>query len=185
MRMSDKYIDDCTDIPTYLSWLIDICGLPQYSLMLSELYNIEFFTVVENDSNRVTDAEMLIYSYALEYSLDVYPSVRDIKASVLEVIVALGKRCEDDIMSNSEDGDRTSEWVTMMLDNLGLLEYSDEEWQSDFSNCIRIIINKFLNRTYHKDGTNGGMFPIPGINKNMRKTDLWYQMNWYLEVYNC
>ena len=92
---------------------------------------------------------------------------------MLEMMVALCLRCEEQIMCNEEDGNRTGEWFNGMMNSLGLIEIVYEKEAYD-------ILSRFANHAYEPDGK-GGLFTIPNCGKDMRTAEIWYQAMWYLD----
>ena len=92
------------------------------------LYDIPFRYSHHLDKNRVDDAEQLRFEFLRDFDERAH---FDSPISVLEVLVALAKRCEDNIMHDPDYGDRTHEWFWEMITNLGLdgmkNRYFDEE----------------------------------------------------------
>ncbi len=80
-------------------------------------------------------------------------------------------------MHDPDEGDRTAIWFWEMMDNLRLTTQDDYQFDERFSNRV---ITKFLQRKYSPDG-NGGPFYIPNCDQDLRKVELWYQMNYYIQ----
>lgn len=164
----------------YFEWLLRIvCTNHQskrYRLLLEELFYTDFFWVLDKDVNREHDGLNLREDFARESGIFI-PT--DIRCKVLEMMVALSIRCERDIMANDVD-DRTGEWFWDMIRNLGLMDMDNEHFSAE---NVRDILAGFLNRTYKKDG-DGSLFYIPGCNKDLRKIEIWYQMNMYLSDFD-
>ena len=89
------------------------------------------------------------------------------------MMVALCLRCEEQIMCNEEDGNRTGEWFNGMMNSLGLIEIVYEKEAYD-------ILSRFANHAYEPDGK-GGLFTIKNCDKDMRTAEIWYQAMWYLD----
>ena len=70
----------------------------------------------------------------------------------------------------------------LMLDNLGLVsdEFKDINYSDEKANGI---LTRFMHRTYEKDGSNGGLFQLNERGIDMRKTEIWYQMELYFARY--
>lgn len=123
------------------------------------------------DENRVSD----VYDMRIEFdSFAMFPE----EVSVLEVMVALARRCFYSILDDGYSGDRTSEIFQLMLNNLDLLGCTDENYHELF---VKEAIDKFLDRKYSKDGK-GSLFYIPNTEEDMREADLWYQAMWYIDT---
>ena len=170
----------------YFDWLCDhvsrrgYCGRTSYLKVLSYLHNIDFTYTIEMDGNRADDGIDLRYRFAREKRydhriiascLDVYP------CSVLEMMIALAIRGED-IMYDPEFGDRTAHWFWVMMTNLGLDIMDDEHFNE---RRVKNNIDIFLSRTYTRYGE-GALFTIPDCKHDLRRADIWYQMNWYFNT---
>lgn len=79
-------------------------------------------------------------------------------------------------MYDPDLGDRTSEWFWDMIVNLGLDRMDD--WGFDYDSFDETM-ERLLNRKYDKNGY-GGLFYIEGTRIDMRKTEIWYQLNYWL-----
>lgn len=167
----------------YFKWLIKL-ALPwtknygRYSKLLSLLNSTPFTYILERDANRMIDGLNLRHEFAREIGMDTLQIDEIIctPCSVLEMMVALAERCELEIMYDMDYGDRSGEWFMTMIDNLGLGTQTDEYF--DLGLC-EAIIQRLLSRTYERNGV-GSMFPLPGRTEDMRRIEIWYQMNWYL-----
>ena len=146
----------------------------EYYEVLSRLYKTAFVAFVKGDQNRAKDGESLrgLYEDETGESCDIYGD-----CSVLEMMVALAMRCEEQIMYDPDEGDRTHVWFWEMFSNLGLDELGGNRFD-DLKFCD--ILCHFLGRTYNKNGHNGPFY-IPGFEGDMRKIELWYQLGYYIE----
>lgn len=167
----------------YISW---ICSLvcdrhhsrTKYRKLLNFLYDSDFMWINDKDVNRANDGINLRYRFAYEqgYSNEVVNENIDRYCNVLEMMVALAFRVEEEIMSDPDIGDRTSVWFWMMIDNLGLLEMTNDNFDNEKASEI---ISRFLNRDYEPDG-NGGLIVLEHCKYDLRDIEIWYQMMWYL-----
>lgn len=163
----------------YFEWLcerIDICKHPDYTLLVSKLHRTPYslITGLEADAFRVRKAQEL---RNLECD---HPDNRPV--SCLEVMISIATEAEEKIMRDSSFGDRTSTWFWIMIDNLGLSRFTDEHFDTYE---VEEILNKFVNRKYHKNGR-GSIAFTKKSKKNFRKLDIWQQFNIYLsENYIC
>lgn len=165
----------------YFGWLYYMmchkkCDFISYRRLFECLHSIEFTYILELDSNRAGDGIDLRYRYSYYNGLDEVPECLDGPCSVLEMMVALAIRCEDDIMENSEIGNRTAQWFWHMLVNLGLGSMNDDKFD-EF--VVRDKIDILLNRMYKPNGE-GGLFKINNCNYDLRDVEIWHQMCWYL-----
>ena len=172
----------------YFSWLIDQISdtdtpdVMIYTNLLSYLDSVNFEYLMPLDGNRAEDGIKLrcIYAEKFEYdSAAVIDILNERPCSILEMLVALSKRCEDTIMHNSDHGDRTAIWFWEMITSLGLLEMDDMNFDV---NIADYILDRFLNREYSPDGR-GGLFTIPNCTKDLTKVEIWYQMCQYLNAF--
>lgn len=157
----------------YFEWLIDSISNStydpeDYSKVLIELYNTEYLPLDPFDDSRVEDAISM-----REYNG--YGAQSKWGANVLEVLIALARRGEDQIMWDPDKEDRSGVWFWAILKNMHLTEYPDIEYDE---NAVRIIVDKFIFKEYEADGTDGPFY-IPNATRDVRIMDLWTQMNWY------
>lgn len=166
----------------YFDWLSSIVDLPNYYILLSKLFDTEFRWLIPFDANRADDGIQLRYRFGRENCIPdpiIFDELdRDYPCSILEMIVALALRTEEQIMGDESVGNRTSAWIHSMLDSLGLLNYPDSRFDAV---AVNDIIYIFINRQYSRTGE-GGLFTIPDLspNKDMRTAEIWYQMCWYM-----
>lgn len=168
----------------YFKWLIELIsydrfGNTSFIKLLTHLHETEFTYTIKKDSNREADGIDLRYRFAL--TMKKYPDAElylDGPCSVLEMMVGLANRCEETIMDDTRYGDRTDQWFWQMINSLGLGSMYDELYDEAYvSSCIIT----FLKRRYSPDGR-GGLFTIRGCKHDLRKVEIWYQLNWYLDT---
>lgn len=143
-----------------------------YDNLLSTLDEIKFTSKIPLDQNRITDA------LNLRRNLGGRGPARPV--TVLEILVALAYRGANDILCGENGEDRTAELFWLMMHNLELDSFHDDQWESDDDEWVADTIYILLSRRYNPDGTDGSMFPIPDDNRDHRKAQLWDQLNWYL-----
>lgn len=149
-----------------------------YFKLLSHLHMIDFTYLIDMDGNRATDGIDIRYRFGNENNIPqpVISSVLDVRpCSVLEMMVALSIRCEEHIMDNPDIGDRTSEWFWGMICTLDLQCMNDHLYDRE---RVAEVIDILLNRKYDCDG-HGGLFIVRN-GPDMRITEIWYQLMWYL-----
>lgn len=162
----------------YYHWLVGllndewISGV--YQKLLMRLSETEFTWTVAYDSNRASDGLYLRRLYLRETGELQHD---DAPCSVLEMLVALCRRCEDELMYDPDLGDRTGHWFWIIMENLGLDIYDDYGFDCD---AVDTIVERFLTRDYEKNGF-GGAFPCVHNVCDFRDKDLWWQLNVYLE----
>lgn len=166
----------------YFEWMYQlVCGdiKLSYRRLLTRLNEIEFTYLIGLDGNRAEDGIELRYRFGYETDIDcsvISAYLDDHPCSVLEMMLALSIRCEEHIMANPDIGDRTSQWFWAMVRNLGLGSMSGSRYDQK---TVDSIVYRMLDRKYQRDGT-GGLFAIPNCTRDLRTTDIWYQMCWYL-----
>lgn len=163
----------------YFEWLCrKVCKtttkINRYSQLLETLHSIEFIYYIPMDANRLRDGEDLRYRFARRFGVE--PTFLSDSCSVLEMLVALAIRCEEQIMDDPEKGNRTSIWFWEMIENLGLHHMTNDNYNEQ---VVRDVIDCLLERRYDPDGT-GGLFTINNCRYDLRKVEIWYQMCWYL-----
>lgn len=178
MTYSDSIIND------YFEWMSDIVCGERYSKeisfrkLLMHLHNTEFRYSISKDKNRAVDGISLRYKYAIHHGYLEEPECLDGPCSVLEMMVALAVRCEATLMDDTRYGDRTRQWFWGMIANLGLGSMVDGRFDRDLVNDI---LNTFMDRKYARDGK-GGLFTVRDCRYDMRKIEIWAQLNEYLNT---
>jgi hypothetical protein len=142
--------------------------------VLWQLYNTPFTSAIKLDENRVADAEYHLRDRYFQSNESEYP---DYPISVLEVMIALARDMEFNIMQGTVDYDRTAVWFTEMISSLGLIGMTDRSYDEQKAS---FIIQRFLNREYEPNG-NGGLFTVDEKYGDMRTVELWYQASFYLD----
>lgn len=158
----------------YYDWLMSeieyVPGDIVYDNVFNLMFNTKFRWTVANDDNRAVDGVQLRYMFMDEEGWNTEPLEGD-SCNVLEMLIALAKRIEDDVMWDGEE-DRSSIWFWDMINNLEFTRIPETEYENR--------INEMLDRTYEKNGY-GGLFPLrkwTGIDQ--RKVEIWYQAQSYL-----
>lgn len=168
-------------INDYFEWLYSmVCDKPNmhYRRLLMHLHNVEFTYFVGNDDNRAEDGMDLrdLFAYDRNYR-DVELALDD-PCSVLEMLVALAHRCEEHIMEDLDIGDRTGQWFWLMIENMGLLDMDDDNYDEEVvDDAIRVL----LNREFEPDGARG-IFSIPNCKYDLREVEFWFHLCWYLNT---
>ena len=177
MEYGDRIVNE------YFEWMFDlVCGMrypesTSYRKLFMHLHNTEFIYIVPRDINRAKDGADLRRRFALSTIYEDALEYLDGPASVLEMMIALSIRCEENIMDDPSIGDRTAQWFWGMLTNLGLSYMTDELY--DKEKAI-YILDRFLYREYEPDGE-GGLFTVKNYERDLREIEIWIQLCWYLD----
>lgn len=171
----------------YFYWLCSLVYADDpdlsYFTLMRVLFETRFRWVIDNDENRAVDGMDLRAEYWHQslYSEESFEELKDDPPNVLEVLVALAIRIQDEIMWDPDLGDRTSIWFWDMLSNLGLEEMDDESWQEPQDRMIVMdALNRFMDRNYAYDGSCGGAFPRgENVSEDQRNVELWFQSQGY------
>ena len=180
MTRKDKIEND------YFEWIYDLmCGRRyakdiSYRKLLSHLHSVEFTYTIQRDSNRAADGIELRYRFSLAKNHKDWYLYLDGPCSVLEMMIALSLQCEENIMTSPDTDDKTSRWFWEMIDNLGLSDQFDGNYDKKH---VDNILKKFLNRRYRKNGQ-GGLFYVENADCDMRDIEIWTQMCWYSNTIN-
>lgn len=175
----------------YFEWLYKIVcenryeGEITYRKLLMCLHNIEFRYSIPRDKNRSEDGIDLRWRFAIsgEYSFSDpvnHYFVADClngPCSVLEMMIALAIRCEENIMDDPAVGNRTAQWFWGMVTSLGLGAMMDSRFDK-----VRTqeVIKRFLDREYEANGK-GGLFTIKDSDCDLRDIEIWWQLCRYLD----
>ena len=109
MRIEDKVKSD------YFNWMYDMmcdgrfAKTITYRQLFEFLHDVEFTYFIPHDENRAKDGIALRYRYCLLHNCKNLEYCLDGPCSILEMMVALAIRCEENIMSDPDKGDRTAQ----------------------------------------------------------------------------
>ena len=165
----------------YYQWLlehVDAYKEPyyNYSLLLHELHSIEYKWGLENDENRATDGVDLRKLYMDENNIPDLFYKEGINCSVLEMLVGLAIRCDNEIMYDGGPS-RAGKLFWIMIENLDLDRCSDDQFNSKY---VHQQIDRWLSRDFKRNGR-GSPFPLNVRNcRDQRKVTIWKQMCGYL-----
>lgn len=150
-----------------------------YRKLMHYLDRVDFTYTIGNDGNRAEDGVGLRYRFGYEFSYEqqmIAAYLDDRPCSVLEMMVALSLRIEEHIMEDFDPDDRTNEWFWNMVVSMGLSTMDDTCFSEQYAECI---VTRFLNRDYWPNGE-GSLFTIRNCERDMRKVEIWYQMNYFI-----
>ena len=169
----------------YFNWLYHlICNdkyynKVTYNKLLYFLDSVDFIPNLLMDDNRRVDGLDFRYRYGYDYGYS-EEEIDEIfckkNCSMLEMMIALAHKVEEQITSNFMYGDRTGQWFWGMVVNLGLGKMNDSNFDKRY---CEDRIEAFMRNQYASDGQ-GGLFRVTNPPEDMRKTDIWCQFMWYL-----
>lgn len=175
-------------INEYFDWLCNIVcknrfhKANSYRKLLQRLHETDFIYYIRNDENRACDGIGMRYRFAVENYRHDKNEIEDILAgpcSVLEMMIALAVRCEENLTDNPDIGDRTGQWFWVMIASLGLNGMTDEHFDIDYVDEVMV---RLLERKYEPDGK-GGLFTVRNCDEDMRKIEIWAQLLRYLDKF--
>lgn len=158
----------------YYIWLLDRIGVlngeyKNYELLAQHLFSTKYIYMFAMDENRAKGGLALRTLYAQTAGVYV-EDVHEGPCNVLEMIESLAEKISFD------HDDTIQRWFWEMLDNLNLLNYSNEFYDP---NAVQYILDTWMYRRYDSSG-NGSLFPVPDYEGDMRNIETWDQMNIYL-----
>lgn len=172
----------------YFQWLCGLVGIStpghSYWSLGRELHKKVFYWTVPNDDNRAEDGKKLREEFFEEtsskyHSPDNYMDCLDEPCSVFEMLIGLSDRIQD-ILFDPSNEDGTTEYFWVLIRNLGLEVFTDEDFSDRMGPYgVNLILEKLLERDYDWKG-NGGLFPLRHAQKDQRKVEIWYQMSSYI-----
>lgn len=163
---------------SYRDWLIDnVNDIDDYTYLLRKLYSIEFYSLVNYDEDRATDAFALREEWADAYG---YEGGLDFElANVLEVLIGIAKRIEFQLFGTRY----YDEWDYVrifweLIDNLGLRDVDVTLSRYTFDECDEKV-SQWLNRD-KKRHKKCNIFVFENEPKNLEKLNIWTQMGLYI-----
>lgn len=167
----------------YFEWLCIQVGIhdgwhPEKEDLLWQLHSIDFRFSIPTDINRRKDAlklrDLYLDSRRTPDSESTYINAWPV--SVLEILVALAKRCAEDVLGDNSNGDLFRELFWDMIANLGLMRFNSSKGDRG---KICTIIEIWINRDFEADG-GGSPFPLKRPPMDQRRVEIWEQMCNYL-----
>lgn len=137
-----------------------------YENLMIAMHEKPFTVKVRNDENRVKDVRYLREKFGGPVNAD---------PSCLEIFICLARDMED-ILYDDRHGNRMDEWFWLMMENMGLTYFTNPNFDEE---KVKKILDIFVERKYKTNGE-GGPFPLRRPPTSMRRAELWYQMNWYV-----
>ena len=170
-------MDELWDL--YLQHLIWRCRLENergMECLFSILHNIMFRSVLERDRNREDDGLFLRerFQFPVKYERFIHDFVVK-ECSVMEVLVALAIRADNEIVGDPAEG-HPEKFFMEMIKNLGLYRLVKRRYDE---RDVNKIIQRWLSRRFESDGR-GSPFPVRYDYRDQRGLEIWDQMNSYI-----
>jgi hypothetical protein len=157
----------------YYLWLDSLVNDGNHELLIRYLHSQPYRWQFTLDENRAAGGINLRSEYAWNTSTEV-EDVREGPCTVLEMLVGVASHMEDQLEIS------TSDCFWMLIENLGLDKYEDDDYNPREVECI---IDSWLNHNYKSNGV-GSIFPLKRYQGDCRNLDIWSQMNaWISENY--
>lgn len=169
----------------YFQWICHIAmngEAHNYQKLLHYLFHKKYRYTHPRDENREADGIDLRYRFGYLQGVSLHEiacELDDKPCSVLEMMVALAIRCEENILRDFEIGDRTYEWIQDMLRSLDIYQ-NDAVFNARH---VDNVVEHFLDRDYAPDGA-GGLFHLKHPPDDMRRAEIWYQAMWWIDELN-
>ena len=141
-----------------------------YIDILHELFTTPFIWKVADDANRARDGIALRDRFEDESGEHLYMNRG---CSMLEMMVALAVRMEDDILFDPDFGDRTAVWFWDMMEDSGLIFYDLDH----FSVPLGQKCPKKWSKNPLKNFDYGTLFRSKSGQNGPKVVSLWYKMN--------
>lgn len=163
-----------TDYLRYLKHFLHSEEYPKDEWVLDFLFTIPYHWSIELDENLAYWGLKIRETYA-EFSTDqeVFGYL-DGMCSVLEMLMALAIRLEQEIMHEPDLGDRAYIWFWTMINKLRLDDAVDIHQANG-------IVQSLLNRTYNPNGDGSVCGVLLRHPADLRTVDFWYQMSYWAE----
>lgn len=139
-----------------------------YGLLMEKLYDTDFFWVHPLDENRLIDGMELREAYLRVRGEELLRPY-----NCLEVLAAFSKRIEENILGEPGN-DKIERMFWVMLSNLGLLEFTDYEFDEQ---KVTDILQKWLTR----NDKSVHLFPLKMSRRDESELDFWWQMQLYVD----
>ena len=154
--------------------------MSEYCRLIDLLFKIPFESFHPMDNNRISDAKSMrdeiVFNRFKTGRIDA-SIVEDRYISVLEVLIALARRMENDFLWDPMDEiEHTSYYFWEFLRNLNVEMYTNERYNELNA---RKKIETWVRREYNKDGF-GSIFPMKKPRNDMRSIEIWNQLGDYV-----
>lgn len=158
-----------------------------YLKLCAALHSLEFRPMLEMDENRSSECMALRNDFSEQYDnpdeiLYILDRIFGFDGTWMEILVVLAEKIAYDL-ADSEYEAGTGKWFQEMLENCGLNEETDDQFEDDPYNEFQKVCNIVAvinHRRFGWDGE-GGLFPLRWPKRDQRYAELIMQMNDYIE----
>lgn len=171
------------DYLLYLLWRCNLQENKKYNRLFHILHEIPFVYVLERDGNRSDDGIELRDDYdILEEYKNYFEEFMNRDCSVLEMLIALAIRVDDDIIGDPAE-EHPEKFFLEMIENLGLDVFWGNAYMFD-DQKVEKILDKWMYRRFNKNGR-GSPFPVKNDKRDQRELEIWDQVNSYINENYC
>lgn len=186
MRRSKPRFDNPSD-EAYFKWLANLVmdddddPCHTHWCLLAELHKRPYYYSIPMDANRAQDGRDLRKDYLDENGVASFGWTNQ-PCTFLEMLIALADRIDRMV---GDDDTPAFYYFWMMLENLGLVLYADDNFDGFAIVEIEESVRKVNEHSYSRLG-DGGLFPLyreasVGDQHDVRKMELWDQFAAYYE----
>lgn len=151
-------------------------------MLLFTLYSIDYYY----DANQPIDGcrgedglDIRREYFKISGSSDEQKALELRSCTVLEWLLGMAIRCENQIMFNEAEGDRTALWFWSMIDNMGFSGFTDIYWNDRARTIVHSTLDDIMLRDFPCDGS-GTPFPLCDTSEDVRECDWWKALNLWL-----
>lgn len=164
----------------YYQWLEDLVYSEEsdnHEILLACLNATPYRYVVGGDSNREGDG---LYLRNIFYDeTEQCEGLLVHECTLLEMLVGFANRMAEEVVADF--GKSTSDWFWEFMNNLGADYFTDDILMcDDAGEDLTKLLDNFMNRQY-KDSKSGNIFVFEKEPKGLKRIELWYQMQFYIE----
>lgn len=167
---------------SYFLWLINKVHanryLRRYENAFRHLHEMDYVWTHMLDEDRAKKGVYLRLEFEAESSGLIRSADYSVPCSMLELMISLAIDCDERLMWNSDDGDRSDRWFWNMFCNLGLQSMHGNKYDPGY---LEDRVLKFIVYDYPPNG-DGSLFWTDRDDIDMREQELWYQMMYWLSA---
>lgn len=166
----------------YYAWLRELVGgsAAQFDAFFNALHLIDYEYSIRDDQNRALDGKQLRRHFESSgaATLGVSPG----PCTFLEFLIGLAKRMSD-ATYEPDNQNQIGFWFWEFVQNLGI-DHTDTSYIClDNGKELKDAVERFTNREYAPDGSEGGLFPLRRAPGDTRIMSVWQQMQAFLMEY--